>query len=449
VTCTADLGWEVAPPHFDEPTPAGGAQYRFVLSQLPSGASGPGAGQPAVAEAFNVRILDAAGQAVPVLDKKDYDEIAELPGLGLPAGVHLDDHETGPDISFVAGEETAAAQLARNWRDLLNERVLEGRGQAFIVPPGRDPARHGPNLRITLSGPDLQTLAGFLASETVVRLERVGAAAPEVKEVPLDQIAQRPLVRVEPGFWRASVTLPWGRWATVQEVGEKIVPLEIPSEVGTPPLRNKVRPESFGRYSLNLVGDVPAKFISEELIGGADLQLWSIDGRSFQVPMPHNFIELIGEYRNGELRLEPFSTIPWPEWDTLIGLGQLDAVDLRRPLARLSDLEGLDGEGLLRTALAYSAYAQSDRAALRRLLSSLRKKAWLALPDVVLLGYALDGRAAESGPRLPYFRWGFAIRERLGLETPRLSISGGSIWTVLHAEARPAEEAPAWRPMEI
>jgi hypothetical protein len=458
VACWTQLGWTPEPRAFDGVVPNGGLTIRFVLSQIqppPSPASLPG--DPTQ---FNVRIMAPDGQIRGPLDSQDYSTISELPGMSASPGFGFLDHETGPDIGFPPGGEAIAEKLAGDWRDAIHDLVSmkEPGLEAIVIPPGVSVGEGLPNLKIILASGQAEKLAGYLARSTVIRLERIGdATGRDTKRISLQELTTRSLFHLALGMWRATVDLPWGQWLETFEVKAdttdlsrskaELTDLSLPQEIGRPPLRNLTLPADYAHSSQSLVWvGQKAEFVKDDhRSGGGFVEIYKVGARQFLVPIPWYLggpaqpltpTRLRARIEADALRVEPYSTLPWPEWDLLFTASRLDAVDLSRVLRRLPDLEAsVPGRNeVLLLALGYAAYAQSDRTALRELLRLMKASSVNQTADYALLSETLNpGASGEADRRqVPVLRWGLTLRERflpgsefLGTANP------SSAWTVL------------------
>jgi len=110
-------------------------------------------------------------------------------------------------------------------------------------------------------------------------------------------------------------------------------------------------------------------------------------------------------------RAEPYSDLPWVEWDLLIGAGRFEAVDLQKAADRLNWARPMSGRGdldVLRIALAYAARAQRKPEFIELFLRDLTTL-FAAVADARLL--TLDRHEEQSDERLvaPLFRWGLDL----------------------------------------
>jgi hypothetical protein len=259
---------------------------------------------------------------------------------------------------------------------------------------------------------------------------------------------------------RVSVELPWGSWTeAVQVPAWGIEQIDLPTTIGVPPLRVALaddlsylaeRDRVGEPMILGLQGDPPPQATLVKLVerdetdlavvaspsasaawaiaqpgrdgvlrlGGPTATLFPLGGRSLAV-----------DRADGVPRIEPLSSTTAPEWDLLIGTGQLELLE---PVGA-RDLEAMGDDPLLRLACAYALYAQRRWGLLvvvlvnelRRLPDTTRSPGTLDLALLMLAaanawdhwpnGYRpsavameMVSSAAEAG-QVPLLRWGVAL----------------------------------------
>jgi hypothetical protein len=165
---------------------------------------------------------------------------------------------------------------------------------------------------------------------------------------------------------------------------------------------------------------------------GRGLPNWPIGLRQ---PEYTGLILLVGMV-DGRMVVEPWSELPWAEWDLLLSAGRLEAVDLGKAFDRLTAASEMPvEEGLLGLALAYAAWAQNDKEHLQRFLDLLPNAARLT-SDAILLGLALRGQETREVLAPPLLRWGEGLVDRFApLTTLPGRASPNSIWAVYESAA--------------
>jgi hypothetical protein len=413
--------------------------------------------------------------------RTSYDQVTSVIGLPeVPAdnqavadGVTVTLHEDGPQFTAEnwaakAGAETAAAWASAVQAVLPQNPDLPEDLRVTTIVRG-DIAPKYEKLRLELPDGGARRLAGPLASHPAVVIERGPVTRPPawrltsspaseqldgVEEVlSLSELEQRPGVAIQPGPVRVSVELPWGSWTeAVQVPAWGIEQIDLPTTIGVPPLRVALaddlsylaeRDRAEQPMILGLQGDTPPQATLVNLVErhGTDPEVvaspsasaaWSIaqPGRDGVLRLegptatlfPLAGRSLAVDRADGMPRVEPLSATAAPEWDLLIGTGQLEVLEtwVARDLAVLADDE------LLRLACAYVLYARREWMMLNDVMIAGGWPRQLDLDEALLLlaaayaglSFNLDGRswsedlamegvrwAAEAG-QVPLLRWG-------------------------------------------
>jgi hypothetical protein len=134
--------------------------------------------------------------------------------------------------------------FAERLRDRLGLEVQRRRPdlELFLSPIGTTIEESRPNLRLDLPEGGPSALLGFLASEALIRVERVGDdPAHPAKILSAKRLSERCLLRVERGIYRIGIDAPWGAGVTAVEVeANKVATCSLPEVIGRAPLRNAV-----------------------------------------------------------------------------------------------------------------------------------------------------------------------------------------------------------------
>lgn len=425
--CMASAGWKAVPEIAEIPAIAQSVDLRFDLHPLPPDPS---------RDSFNLKLITGTGADAYEVSGGDYQAAVTEPVVAklLKAGrLLIEPHENGPDIAVRDISFGVAETAVRRIRDVLSARLRERLPEAELVvtPPGRDWERFRPNLRLLLPEGGAPALVGYLGSEPLIRIERIGRGdANPVKRLTADRLADRAWLRLHPAAYRIVVDVPWGMTSVVVDLDEEpqsIVRLPIP--VGQPPLRNA--------------------FAHGELLGPASSE-WAIEWVSPQeaaIPSPPGLVLLTGR-RGDRIRAEPFSELPWVEWDLLLGAGRLDAVNLDAASERISAAkEAHPALDVLRIALAYAAWAQRRPERIQGFLRDLSPAYELTTDAQLLRMEAEDDSTSEKLPG-PYFRWGVQLLNR---RAPNTELPGEpspfSVWSVYESvtesEPEPQQRAAA------
>jgi len=456
---------------------------------------GPAPSATPPGEVFGVHTVSPSGQVVPEVDLL-YPEIAQSLGMErapawgeveVASGVTMTRHETGPEFRVQEGARAQAGQLVREWAKAVREAAPSQLGVLTVVRGAK--LEEPPNLRLVLPAGGAAALAGALADHRAVwvgrpdqyeRREHAGWRGS------LRQLESAPTLRVDPGPVQVEVSLPWGSWTRTElapSIGELTV--ELPSSVGTPPLRVVLRQrlgrplelragEIIGVAGERPTGRLQGGLFDEErlaLESAPDRGIWALraaalpsrqrtpgyllavlDGPPTVVFPFHPLRSLAADLSGNAVRLEPLSDVGQPEWDLLVATGQIDA--LPEQAAQRLAVQKWEDE-LLGLAGAYALWAAGDWAALETATRNLGILPGVG-PDLDLLTVAAERRAGRSAAaaldrldrriergEVPLFRWGVALaldllgeattpprrRWQAALEQLHRSLSSISVWT--------------------
>ena len=424
-SCVPRLGWDASPPRVD--TVASGEELKvdFTLTQARA--------SPELAE-YNLRVVNPSGEIISPLTHKEYAAVGVVADSeGLLAGQpRIQRHEHGPDLSWVGVEPPGAASTAERLREMLTDQVAAASPgtEVFLSPPGMTVSQSRPNLRINLPLDTAKIMAGYLGREPLIKIERIGGHdANDLQTRSIDQLLKRALLHVEPGCYRIIAEMPWGTGVTQVEVPpEGLAACDIPTVDGRQPLRNQLAVSSTA-LQLHHLGTVSGSsylwVIPDPRDSGETPRLF-VPG----APSLNGGVNMLLEREGGFWRAEPFSHLPWVEWDLLIGAGRLVAVDLDAAYQRLN-AQGNDSVPLtiLRLALAYAAHAQRNPVYKQAFLTPLRAR-FGDIPDILLLSDSQEGPSPVP-QAMPLFRWGVPL---LMHRAPQTSLPGvlspASTWTV-------------------
>lgn len=413
------------------------------------------AGQDRDVEPFNLNMVDPSGAEAWELNGDDYKAVGVATGVDKappPGELWIETHERGPDIHLngVAFEE--GARVARDLRDRLTKRLAERRPgfELALTLPGQAWALQRPNLRLELPPGGVEGLVGFLGPEPLIRIDRIGAD-PEAfppKLLSADRLALRSWIRLDPGDYRIRVETPWGVALATVALGEVPVTMTVPQPVGREPLRNlaprgeepwpegelfRIHPPADDGRGFRTLGRPRAPRLH--------LILWESDGDPLglaTVVSNPPWVTLLASTADQQRRVEPFSRLPWAEWDLAVGAGRLDAVDLDQAARRLSEgsPEANTGElDLFRLAMGYAAWGQGKTSLIREFLEGLSPAA-REVPDATLLRLEADEWATTEALNPPMFRWGVLLAPR---RAPRTVLPGEpspfSSWAVYETQS--------------
>lgn len=427
-TCLPHSGWDANPPFVRSPSP--GLNVKFDVRPSPAPPA-PATAQPPELSEFNLRVIDSQGRTQPALSDDDYAAAGVTPGSFAPAPSQprIVRHEHGPDFSWSGVSRERGAAAVERLSERLTRRLRANRSdlEIMISPPGVTVEQSRPNLRIKLPTTRAAEIAGYLVDEPLVRIERIGSPAHSPSEsVSVGQLARRSMLRVLPGVYRIVADMPWGIGVREVEVQpEGIAECEFPEVIGRLPLRSREWQSQFPGYGRRRSGSSLHWMSPDTHYGESDEPKHVAQIESPQWGKLRILIEKAGPY----WRAEPFSSIPWVEWDLLIGAGRLDAVHLSEALDRIDRqrIRGID-QHVLRIALAYAAHAQRNHSFLEAFLDALPDELQ-PLADVRLLRAFPDTKVGKL-EGVPLFRWGVELMQRSpDVRLPGI-LSPVSVWCV-------------------
>ncbi|MCX4986516.1 caspase family protein [Streptomyces sp. NBC_00572] len=282
----------------------------------------------------------------------------------------------------------------------------------------------------------------------------VGQTERAIREIEAD-----PLFSVSPGHVQVRVDLPWGSWSEMVEVfagTEKTVPL--PRTIGNSlaPLRVIIQPEVWEELPGYSVIDLDRRTGKWLITTYPKESAWgtcvSLPGTGTGVTFPlHPSLPLALDISDRATRVEPLSTIPTPEWDALVSLGNLSG---HNPKRLFTADKTWAPDPALTLARAYACYAAGEDKYTRGLLKLLSERG-SDICDMAVLEGATALRSNASAPKsvradlerwadagtVPVLRWGVApavvLAQKLGLDGWRArleaieeSLSPVSTWTV-------------------
>ncbi|WP_193763230.1 caspase family protein [Methylorubrum sp. Q1] len=385
---------------------------------------------------FNLRTVAPTGNPTYNAHRIYADERAgRLMERAKDLGLKFVRHEHGPDLLlqrqrrsilgdyepaiWSASEEEGARAFAAEWAGLVAEINNE---LVVVAPPGTPAQDVLPTVRIEVP----PTLPGALAESATLLLEAEGD---DPVRLPLNGPM---LLTLLPGAYRVSIDLPWGHWSRTSIVkvrgpggGEPAV-IELPNEIGRPPLRNGF----FARR-----GDATVVWEFYDVVPGGLIQF-----AGFEIAaLPRQRFAI--EARAG--RVEPFSNIGHPAWDAFFSAGRLDWLSREGLLellhAKAPSEERKTETDLLRLAAAY-ALAMSPEGAAMLKFPKFRKPVAGAL-DVEVLRTAFQGGRPDlllhlREGRRPLLRWGWDLMKVRAEDVPGLAEQSarqlpGSVWTAL------------------
>lgn len=400
-------------------------------------------------ERFSVKVVGIHGNRHRFTEA-EYERVARMVGLPerpndeqlVAEGVTVRLHEDGPEFMVEPGAAGVGAETADAWAQAVRMVLPGGVGVATTLQ-NFVPAE---NLQLQLPPGGADRLAGVLAHHPSVVIERQAAARPpawvlasgnylEIKEryagivdiLSPATVESHPRFRAQAGPVRVSIELPWGSWTTAASVSTTgLERVELPTTVGVPPLRVALAEDLLHLAQLDdagtpvvlgLHGDPPkATLVSLLERRGSDSAAVASPSASaaWAIPQPSRDGIFRLEGRQTVLfplygrslavdetdvmpRVEPLSFTRAPEWDLLIGAGQLQALNAQQALNVQEpwNLARRPHNELLRLAAAYALCARQD---------------WTALSGVLPLGeppYSLD----EALLCLAAIRRGYGIPE--------------------------------------
>ncbi|HXU32125.1 MAG TPA: hypothetical protein VN851_16265 [Thermoanaerobaculia bacterium] len=383
-------------------------------------------------------------------------------------------------------------KLPRDTAAILRDAILRstpnsvGVNTRIFAPPETIPS---PRLRFRFPLGGAAAIAGFSLKAATLRVGPPGASGDRLRSFPLAEIENDPTIEIDAGPAQIEIRLPWGAWqrTLIVRASESTV-VELPSQVGRPPLRVRLRSEAHRHETLVLgtAGEAPSGRIRAGLAGESRTALgtavpgeaaWALKAASIEpaalaeISIPHLGTAMfpllhhrpLGIDTAHGLRIEPLSELASPDWDLLLAEGRLDA--LSAAAARhLTQAKWEDV--LLGLAGAYALWANPSESSKHlpeviQNLQGLGDPQLRSLPDLDLLRMAMQPHGslpAQDRDRLvawaklgavPGLRWGVALairtlddllgaapdsddpllgwRNQLSEIEPRLS--PGSVWT--------------------
>jgi hypothetical protein len=433
----------------------------FELERQPGLGPTPLSGQAEEDIAFvNVRLLSANGRQarVPI---EVYEAIAGETGLDMPVaqagpdGVIMRPHEYGPDFMMLHDAPGDGRDLIAGWARAFARMRPGGVDHVAIVPPGKLLKDHLPNLEFRMPA-GAEALGGFLGEARVVFIERPHASHDgrfwhANGDYSLGALEDLKRIRVEPGYHRVRVDLPWGSWVDFVDVPHTGVAVcRLPESIGLPPLRNSIPRGRIGTLMIRWA-EPTFDLHREGLVNWHVLSNTALyrRGRVLSLDFAHlpeltrfatlawPFDRMLAIDAAGSFpRAEPYSTTPIPEWDLLVTCGRLDAIGPERlsELCRGGWASMPNRDVRLGVALAYAAHAAGAWDDLAAILDALRDSAD-AIIDIALLQDAWSGHDAWhsqgimiikvdavlarrlAAGELPMFQWGLPLaRDIAGAE---------------------------------
>lgn len=159
-----------------------------------------------------------------------------------PDGITLEANEHGAAIACDP-TDVAAVQRAN---DIATAWLKETR-RYNRISPGRvllSPIGHArdikPNVFFHFGGTSAEDIAGYISEDDCVWIEVLADDLPTCR-LSLRELKKHPHEFLEPGQFRVSIDLPWGRWTQRFRTSDVIEIVELPTTVGLEPLRNRFR----------------------------------------------------------------------------------------------------------------------------------------------------------------------------------------------------------------
>ncbi|MFT4955743.1 MAG: hypothetical protein ACI8U3_002142 [Brevundimonas sp.] len=417
--CNPATGWEADPRNLDQPSAQSAVKFLFNLRKTPPDPDRDG---------YKVRVIDVDGAVDETLASEDLSDSTGIgeAGAGSPRVVF---NKGGFDVLGNGAGEPALDRAVREARARLRTSLQrQGRTADLVMAaPGERLADRIPNLRVDLPEGGVPAIAGLLSDEPLVHVERLGAGKIDDEHAirwSIKELSAHPFLRLDPGAYRIVVRPPWGEAAAACTVTDgAVAAVQLPIPVGRPPLRNRGVDED-----VRLIPSQPT------LLGVAIIEL----GDSVAVGPPG--LPLLVKDAPEALRVEPYSNLPWSEWDMLIGAGRLQAVDLPFALRRLELASETPEIQLLRLALGYAAWAQKDLPALSAFIAPLSGGPYADSMDLQLLSAARTDRRLATLSGVPYLRWAYRLAQCYAPGAwPLNPPSAASSWAVYTEGARDSE----------
>jgi hypothetical protein len=344
----------------------------------------------------------------------------EIGGAKLPPSAAFRKDANGPTITFSRNDSAsilAANRLAIDWLKTLR-RANPGEGGHVVLSPVGQPKGVRPNVHFDFDKSSAALLGGFLENDVCVTLDSFSDEMPK-RTMSLRDLEEHPLEWLDPGQYRMTIDLPWGRWTRRFRVGDKAVSVALPQSVGLEPLRNRYkRRDSSGPELIETDDFVDLAMMPMAVRRKDSLGFWTV---------PATGVPVVAIATDTGLRVEPYSETSLREWDELLTVGRLTVPD---PAGLIRGLGGkipggtpLDF-GLLAVAAAYAEYDRRNLPAVRTIVETIDEHA-VRFRDVGLLRLAVDvaeGRLVGNErqhaimleivgllPKFPIFRWGVSL----------------------------------------
>lgn len=392
-------------------------------------------------EVFRVRTHDPDGRIVDnafsYTDVARHLNLPQIPrsGAEVARGVRIVRHEYGPDFVALPGFHAEGKSVAIAWAETLQRTTGPDVGVSLSIPGPVAEEEETPNVRFRFPPGGAEAIAGLIAAEELVWIgppeETTGDEENDSRRFSLEALAREEALHVESGPTKVRISLPWGNWTRVVHVpwaGEAMI--ELPTAIGTPPLRVALHKEADRREtsifgvegtapsgrvrgglapSLKTIILVPAdagtarwvlqpqSVFQEVPLGCALATLASGEGPEISFPLPEGRGVAI-DRSGGGVRVEPISGTFLPAWDKLVAGGRLDPMDPKETGELIAHQKS---DWLLGVAAAYTVYASPakfQRPFFKRVLKELkeladsRRKKGCSAPDLDLLRIALAAR---------------------------------------------------------
>lgn len=383
---------------------------------------------------YNLTVIGEDGKPSPDLTEAELAmagvRLSDFTFKNVGLSVGLGKTISGIDLRASSVQSGASQRAAYQLRDKLGSALRKKgiRRQITITKPGNDPLTTLPNVHVVVNAEAART--SYLASEKLVSVEQLRDGPAIASKHSIDRFEKHPWMRLSRGVYRLKVEFPWGSAQCAFDVGEggegdSIVEVELPFPVGGEPLRNRYKVEhaqaniwstlvtqAGGRLSVR--NGNPSKLIS-------------------RIPVPADAHILAELDESGLARAEPYSTLPWKEWDLIMSEGRFEDVDLAEAVARLSGVRGARKRAdtnIFALGLAYVALARGEAKTVAALIERL-SPVFLASPDARMLLNAISSKSQRLAEHeRPFFRWSSELSD---CETVPRPISS-SVWAVYRAE---------------
>lgn len=429
VTCDPKFGWTADPDLVRRPSFQKGETIRFVLKKPPVPCSGGG---QLVAFEFQ-----KGKKKRP--NAKDVSIVSDvMREANLPITVRKLPQLDSNDISInVRGEPGLDGKFDLQKIEQALKSHSDGGDDLWTVSEVSLPATERP--------PDTPNLIfdtgetnpfGFLGSRNVVHLrplDRSGRG--DEQRFSPDVLARMGEFRVDPGLYRVSVDLPWGKWTDVVQVpfeDSARVNLKAPTDIV--PLRN--RPQDTTRISANPVWLTGLRSL------GTHLDENRIDDLAAAAQLQDIIVMITRESEDAK-RVEPYSTIEHEAFDQIFSEGDLLAVDLDDAFDFMIGLDFEEGQtNLFALGLAHAHWAQRGKEAARRIADCLDilTPGFQYVPDAELLARAISDSAGPAVQTRPLLSWSldFLTPEEWA-DTPRPTFRDETVFAQYQAEDAPEQ----------